>query len=255
MKFTVSWLQDHLQTKAGLNDILAAMTNAGLEVESVENPAEALSDFTLAKVNKVEKHPDADKLNVCEVETKDGTLQIVCGAPNVSEGMWAVYAGLGTYIPGLEMNLDKKARKIRGVESHGMMCSGRELEISEDHDGILDLKGKFTVGQPVADALDLDDPVIDFEVTPNRPDWLGVLGIARDLAAAGLGKYNPAPVKSVSGRFPCPVTVKSEAPEACPTFAGRVIRGVKNGPSPQWMQTRLKSVGINPKNMLVDVTN
>ena len=255
MKFTVSWLQDHLHTKAGLDAILDTMTKAGLEVESVENPAAALEPFTLAHVRKVEKHPDADKLNVCEVETKDGTLQIVCGAPNVHTDMWAVYAPLGTYIPGLDMALDKKPRKIRGIESQGMLCSASELQISEDHDGIMDLEGKFQVGQPIADVLDLDDPVIDFEVTPNRGDWLGVLGIARDLAAAGLGKFNPAPVKSVSGSYACPVEVKTEAPDACPIFAGRVIRGLKNGPSPEWMQARLKAVGINPKNMLVDVTN
>ena len=246
MKFTVSWLQDHLHTKADLDAILDTMTKAGLEVESVENPAAALEPFTLAHVRKVEKHPDADKLNVCEVETKDGVLQIVCGAPNVHTDMWAVYAPLGTYIPGLDMALDKKPRKIRGIESQGMLCSASELQISEDHDGIMDLEGKFQVGQPIADVLDLDDPVIDFEVTPNRGDWLGVLGIARDLAAAGLGKFNPAPVKSVSGSYACPVEVKTEAPDACPIFAGRVIRGLKNGPSPEWMQARLKAVGINP---------
>ena len=255
MKFTVSWLEDHLNTKADLNELLDTMTKAGLEVESVENPAAALAPFTLANVKSVEKHPDADKLNVCQVETKDGMKQIVCGAPNVSEGMWAVYAPLGTYIPGLEMALDPKPRKIRGIESHGMMCSGRELELTEDHDGILDLKGKFTVGQPVSDVFGLDDPVVDFEVTPNRPDWLGVLGIARDLAAAGLGKFNPMSIKPVSGVYESPVRVATDSADACPVFAGRMIRGLKNGPSPDWMQARLKSVGINPKNMLVDVTN
>ena len=255
MKFTLSWLQDHLHTKASLEDILDAMTKAGLEVESVENPAEALAPFTLAHVKKVEKHPDADKLNVCEVDTIDGVLTIVCGAPNVHADMWAVYAPLGTYIPGLDLTLDKKPRKIRGIASHGMLCSGKELEVTEESDGIMDLEGKFKVGEPLADALDLDDPVIDFEVTPNRPDWLGVLGIARDLTAAGLGKFNPVPVKSVSGSFESDVTVKTEDAEACPFFAGRLIRGLKNGPSPEWMQARLKSVGINPKNMLVDVTN
>ncbi|MAI91166.1 phenylalanine--tRNA ligase subunit beta [Ponticaulis sp.] len=255
MKFTVSWLQDHLLTKASMEELLDAMTNAGLEVESVENPAEALSEFTVAHVKSVTKHPDADKLNICEVDTKDGMKTIVCGAPNVSEGMYAVYAPLGTYIPGLDFALDKKPRKIRGIESHGMMCSAKELEVSEENEGIMDLQGKLKVGQPLAEVLELDDPVIDFEVTPNRPDWLGVLGIARDLAAAGLGKFNPMPVKPVAGAYPCPVSVTIEAPDACPTFAGRMIRGVKNGPSPDWMQARLKSVGISPKNMLVDVTN
>ena len=255
MKFTVSWLQDHLHTKASLDEILDAMTRAGLEVESAEDPAAALAPFTLAFVNTVEKHPDADKLNVCQVDTKDGPLQIVCGAPNVHADMWAVYAPLGTYIPGLDMALDKKPRKIRGIESKGMLCSASELEISDDHDGIMELHGKFTVGDPIAKVLELNDPVIDFEVTPNRADWLGVLGIARDLAATGLGKFNPAPVKAVSGGYPSPVSVATEAPDACPIFTGRMIRGVKNGPSPDWMQARLKSVGINPKNMLVDVTN
>lgn len=255
MKFTYSWLQDHLLTKATLDELLDAMTNAGLEVESVENPAKELAAFTMAKVKKFEKHPDADKLNVCEVETKDGTLQIVCGAPNVRKGMWAVYAPLGTYIPGLDLKLDSKPRKIRGVESHGMLCSAAELNMGDDHNGILDLKGSFSVGEPAANALGADDPVIDFEVTPNRPDWLGTLGIARDLAATGLGKFNPMPIKPVAGSFPCPVEVRTEAPEACPVFVGRVIRGVKNAPSPDWMQARLKAVGINPKNMLVDVTN
>ena len=145
MKFTVSWLQDHLLTKASMEELLDAMTNAGLEVESVENPAEALSEFTVAHVKSVTKHPDADKLNICEVDTKDGMKTIVCGAPNVSEGMYAVYAPLGTYIPGLDFALDKKPRKIRGIESHGMMCSAKELEVSEENEGIMDLQGKLKV--------------------------------------------------------------------------------------------------------------
>ena len=255
MKFTVSWLQDHLATKASLDEVLDAMTNAGLEVESVEDPTAALAAFTVAHVKSVTPHPDADKLNICTVDTVDGEKQIVCGAPNVHADMWVAFAPLGSYIPGHDMTLDKKPRKIRGVESHGMLCSAKELELGQDHDGIMDLKGDFKVGQPLATALGAMDPVIDFEVTPNRPDWLGVLGIARDLAAAGLGKFNPMPVKPVLGTFPCPVEFATENLDACPVFVGRVIRGVKNGPSPQWMQDRLKAVGINPKNMLVDVTN
>ena len=255
MKFTVSWLQDHLQTKASLDEILDSMTKAGLEVESVEDPAAELSEFTVGHVVEVHKHPDADKLNICTVATKDGELQIVCGAPNVHEDMWVAYAPLGAYIPGHDMTLDKKARKIRGIESHGMLCSSKELGLGEDHDGIMDLKGQYKVGEPLAAAVGHDDPVIDFEVTPNRPDWLGVLGIARDLAATGLGRFDPMAVKSVVGGFPCPVEIATENTEACPVFFGRVIRGVKNGPSPDWMQARLKAVGINPKNMLVDVTN
>lgn len=255
MKFTLSWLYDHLATKADIAELLEAMTNAGLEVEGVDDPSQALSDFTVAYVKNVEPHPDADKLNVCTVETKDGLLQIVCGAPNVHADMWVAYAALGTYIPGHDMTLDKKPRTIRGVESHGMLCSARELELGQDHEGIMDLKGDFKVGQSLASALGLIDPVIDFEVTPNRPDWLGVYGIARDLAAAGLGKFNPMPVKPVVGSIACPVDFATEDTHACPVFVGRVIRGVRNGPSPDWMQARLKAVGINPKNMLVDVTN
>ena len=255
MKFTVSWLHDHLHTKASLDELLDSMTGAGLEVESVEDPAEKLAEFTVAHIVAVKKHPDADKLNICTVDTKDGLLQIVCGAPNVYEDMWVAYAPLGAYIPGADFNLDKKPRKIRGVESSGMLCSASELGLGQDHDGIMDLKGKFEVGQPLASAVGENDPVIDFEVTPNRPDWLGVLGIARDLAAAGLGKFNPMPVKPVVSSAPCPVEFETQDSEACPVFVGRVIKGVKNGPSPDWMQARLKAVGINPKNMLVDVTN
>ena len=255
MKFSISWLKDYLQTDASLDEVVEAMTLAGLEVEDVENPAEKLAAFTTAKVIKAEKHPDADKLRVCTVKTKDGDKQIVCGAPNARKGMTAVYAPLGAYIPGLDFALDPKPRKLRGVESHGMMCSSRELEIGEDHDGIMDLDGDYPVGTPISDVMGLNDPVIDFEVTPNRPDWLGVVGIARDLAAAGLGKLTVKPVSEVKGLFPCPINVRTEDEEACPVFMGRMIRGVKNGPSPEWMQKRLKSIGINPKNMLVDVTN
>lgn len=255
MKFSISWLKDYLQTDATLDEIIEAMTLAGLEVEEVENPAEKLAAFTTAKVIKAEQHPDADKLRVCTVETKDGTKQIVCGAPNARTGMTAVYAPLGAYIPGLDFALDEKPRKLRGVESQGMMCSSRELEIGEDHDGIMDLEGEIPVGTPIAEIMGLNDSTIDFEVTPNRPDWLGVVGIARDLAATGLGKLKIPAVKPVKGAFPCPIDVRTEDKEACPVFMGRLIRGVKNGPSPEWMQKRLKAIGINPKNMLVDVTN
>ncbi len=255
MKFTLDWLKDYLKTDDGLPEILDAMMRAGLEVEEVEDPAAKLSDFTICKVIEATQHPDADKLRVCRVETKDGEKQIVCGAPNARTGMTAVYAPLGTFIPGLDFALDKKPRKIRGVESHGMMCSVKELEIGDDHDGIIDLEGEFEVGQPAAEALGLTDKVVDFEVTPNRPDWLGVMGIARDLAATGAGKFKAPHTKETEGTFPCPVSITLEAPDACPVFAGRLIRGVKNGPSPQWLQDRLKAIGINPKNLLVDVTN
>ncbi|WP_370235201.1 MULTISPECIES: phenylalanine--tRNA ligase subunit beta [Henriciella] len=255
MKFTLSWLQDYLATKAPLEDILAVMLKAGLEVEHVEDPAEKLAAFTIAKVKKAEPHPDADRLRVCTVDTRDGEKQIVCGAPNARAGMTAIYAPLGTWIPGLAFALDKKPRKIRGIESHGMLCSTKELEAGEDHDGIADLDGDWKVGTPAAEALGLTDPIIDFEVTPNRPDWLGVQGIARDLAAAGAGRFLENPIKKVEGSYPCPVDIRLEAPEACPVFAGALVRGVKNGPSPDWLQQRLKAVGITPKSLLVDITN
>ena len=255
MKFTLSWLTDHLATKAGLDEILALMLKAGLEVEEVVDPNQTLKDFTVCKVIAAEPHPDADKLRVCTVETVDGTKQIVCGAPNARAGMTAIYAGLGTYIPGLEFALDKKPRAIRGVESHGMMCSTKELNAGEDHDGIADLDDSLPLGMPAAEALGLNDPVIDFEVTPNRPDWLGVQGIARDLAAAGAGRFIRSDAKKVPGSYDCPVEIKLEASDACPMFAGAMIRGVTNGPSPDWMQARLKAVGIQPRSLLVDVTN
>ena len=255
MKFTLSWLSDHIASKATLDEILACMLKAGLEVEEVHDPREALKAFTVCKVIEAEPHPDADKLRVCKVETVDGLKQIVCGAPNARAGMTAIYAPLGTYIPGLDFALDKKPRAIRGIESHGMMCSTRELNAGDDHDGIADLPDSIPLGTPAADALGLADPVVDFEVTPNRPDWLGVQGIARDLAAAGAGRFIPNEPKKVSGSFDCPVDIRLEAPQACPMFAGALVRGVKNGPSPDWMQHRLKAVGQQPRSLLVDVTN
>ena len=255
MKFTLSWLKEHLETDATLNEVVEAMTLAGLEVEDVHNPADDLAPFSIAKVKTAVKHPDADKLKVCTVETRDGEMQIVCGAPNARAGMTVAYAPMGAYIPGADFSLDKKPRKIRGVESSGMMCSGKELNLGEDHDGIMDLDDSLEMGMPLADAFDLNDPVIDFEVTPNRPDWLGVDGIARDLAAVGLGTLITPDIKPVKGTFPCPQEVIIDAPEACPAFAGRVIRGVKNGPSPEWLQTKLKAIGLRPISALVDITN
>jgi len=255
MKFPLSWLKDYLATTASLEDLLGYMLKAGLEVEEVENPAEDLKDFTICKVTAAEPHPDADKLRVCTVDTVDGQKQIVCGAPNARAGMTAIYAPLGSYIPGLDFSLDKKPRKIRGVESFGMMCSTKELNAGEDHDGIADLDGSIPLGTSAADALGLNDPVIDFEVTPNRPDWLGVKGIARDLAAAGAGGFIDDPARKVSGSYACPIEIELDNPEACPVFAGALVRGVKNGPSPDWLQARLKAVGIAPKSLLVDITN
>jgi phenylalanyl-tRNA synthetase beta chain len=255
MKFPLSWLKYHLETDASLEQICDAMTMAGLEIEDVDNPAEKFGAFTVAYVQDAVPHPDADKLRVCTVETKDGIKQIVCGAPNARKGMRAVFAPLGSYIPGLDFSLDKKPRKIRGVESHGMMCSAKELELGEDHDGIIDLDGDWEVGTPAVEALGQDDPVIDFEVTPNRPDWLGVRGIARDLAATGIGTLKTHDIQAIEGSFDCPVKVELDWPEACPVFAGRLIRGVKNVPSPDWLQNALKSIGLRPINALADITN
>ncbi|MGX6648914.1 phenylalanine--tRNA ligase subunit beta [Maricaulaceae bacterium MS644] len=255
MKFTLSWLHEHLDTDLAIDDLAEAMTMAGLEIEEIDNPAEKLSAFTVAHVKAAQPHPDADRLRICTVDTVDGEKQIVCGAPNARAGMTAIYAPLGTYIPGLDFALDKKPRKIRGIESHGMLCSTKEIEAGEDHDGIADLDGDWAVGTPAAKALGLDDPVIDFEVTPNRPDWLGVYGIARDLAAAGAGTLKTGPVEPIAGEGPCPVSLELDWPEACPIFAGRVIRGVKNGPSPDWLQQRLIAIGLRPINLLADVTN
>jgi phenylalanyl-tRNA synthetase beta chain len=255
MKFTLSWLKEHLDFDMPLDALAEAMTMAGLEIEDIHDPASELAAFSVAHVTAAEPHPDADRLRVCTVNTRDGEKQIVCGAPNARAGMTAIYAPLGTYIPGLGFTLDKKPRKIRGVESHGMLCSTKELNAGEDHDGIADLTGGWSVGTPAAEALGLNDPVIDFEVTPNRPDWLGVYGIARDLAAAGIGTLKTPPVEPVPGRFESPVGIELDWPEACPVFAGRLIRGVKNGPSPDWLQKRLAAIGLRPINILVDVTN
>ncbi len=255
MKFTLSWLKEHLETDATLEQVVEAMTLAGLEVEEVHNPADELAPFSIAKVLTAEKHPDADKLKVCTVETRDGTMQIVCGAPNARAGITVAYAPMGAYIPGADFSLDKKPRKIRGVDSSGMMCSSTELNLGDDADGIMDLDESLEMGMPLADAMGLNDPVIDFEVTPNRPDWLGVNGIARDLAAVGLGKLITPEVTEIKSEEECPVKIIIDAPIACPTFAGRVVRGVKNGPSPQWLQDKLKAIGLKPISALVDITN
>jgi phenylalanyl-tRNA synthetase beta chain len=251
MKFTLSWLKEHLDTTAGVEAVVEAMTMAGLEVEDVENPAAKLAAFSVAKVVEAVQHPNADRLRVCQVDTKDGRKEIVCGAPNARAGLTTIYAPLGAYVPGSGVTLE--ARPVRGVVSNGMLCSGRELELTEESDGILELSGDLAVGAPAADAFGLE-AVIDFEVTPNRPDWLGVDGIARDLAAAGLGKLKDLSVKPVPGKFPCPIEIKVEG-DACRLFAGRLIRGVKNGPSPAWLQRKLTSVGLRPISALVDITN
>ncbi|MDQ0467172.1 phenylalanine--tRNA ligase subunit beta [Labrys wisconsinensis] len=257
MKFTLSWLKDHLDTDASLDAVVETLTRIGLEVERVEDRARALAPFTIAAVVSAEQHPNADKLRVCMVDTGSGSpVQVVCGAPNARAGMRSVFSPPGTYIPGKDITLG--IGSIRGIESRGMLCSGAELEISSDHDGILDLPADAPVGAPYAAWAGLDDPIIEINLTPNRPDCTGVAGIARDLAAAGLGRLKTPPVPAVEGRGPCPVSVTldfGDGPSLCPAFALRLVRGVRNGPSPDWLQRRLTAIGLRPINALVDITN
>jgi phenylalanyl-tRNA synthetase beta chain len=252
MKFTLSWLKDYLETEAAVAEVAEAMTMAGLEVEHVADPSARLAPFSVARIVEAVQHPNADRLRVCQVDTVDGMKEIVCGAPNARAGLTTVYAPIGAYVPGLGVTLVEKP--VRGVVSNGMLCSGAELELGDDHDGILELSGELAVGTPAA-AVFGAEPVIDFEVTPNRPDWLGVVGIARDLAATGLGRFKAPVVEPVKGAYPCPIEIRIGDTGACPAFAGRVIRGVRNGPSPAWLQDRLKSIGLRPISALVDVTN
>src|SRR5919106_1626407 len=254
MKFTLSWLKDHLDTDADAATVADTLTRIGLEVEGVENPAEALRPFKVAKVLTAERHPQADKLQVLTVETGCGeALQVVCGAPNAYAGMIGVFGGPGTYVPGSDFTLKKAA--IRGVESNGMMCSARELQLGEDHEGIIELPADAPVGTSFADYAGLDDAVFDVAITPNRQDCMGVRGIARDLAAAGLGSLKPLNVPVIEGSFDNPVEIRIEDPEGCPAFYGRTVRGLTNGASPEWMQRRLKAAGQRPISALVDITN
>ncbi|HRK25410.1 MAG TPA: phenylalanine--tRNA ligase subunit beta, partial [Beijerinckiaceae bacterium] len=258
MKVTLSWLKDHLDTNASLDEVVTTLTRIGLEVEGVENPAEKLKGFSIAYVTEAKQHPNADRLRVCMVDTGSGEpVQVVCGAPNARTGMKGVFSPAGTFIPGKNITLGKGV--IRGVESNGMLCSGAELMLSEDHDGILDLPADAPVGVDFATYLGLDDPVIEINLTPNRPDATGVYGIARDLAAAGLGTLKTPKPPTFAAQGPCPVDVTLDFADAdrhlCPAFALRVVRGVKNGPSPEWMQKRLKAIGLRPINALVDITN
>lgn len=259
MKFTLSWLKEHLETEASLEEILDTLTDLGLEVEGVENPAQKLASFTIAKVKSAEQHPDADRLRVCTVETDEGDKQIVCGAPNARAGITVVLAKPGDYVPGIDVTLS--VGKIRGVESHGMMASERELELSDEHTGIIELPSG-EVGQKFIDWLAANDPtkvdpVIEIAITPNRQDALGVEGIARDLAARGLGKRKPVSIEAVPASFESDlkVSIDDDCLEKAPFFSGRLIKGVKNGPSPQWLQDRLKAIGLRPISFLVDVTN
>ena len=258
MKFTLSWLKSHLDTSASVDEICDALNKVGLEVEGVDDKAKSLAAFTIAYVIDAKQHPNADRLRVCMVDTGAGEpVQVVCGAPNARTGMKSVFSPPGSYIPGKDITLGKGV--IRGVESNGMLCSAAELELSNDHDGIIDLPDDAPVGASYAQWAGLGDPVIEIAVTPNRADALGIHGIARDLAAAGLGELRHVNVRPVRSAFSCPVSVTLDFDAAdrhlCPAFAMRLIRGVRNGPSPDWVQARLKAIGLRPINALVDVTN
>ena len=263
MKFTLSWLKDHLDTEASLAEIAEALTDLGLEVEEISDPAARLGAFRIARVIEAVQHPNADRLRVCRVETlPDGPggrreeVQVVCGAPNARTGMVAVFAPVGTHVPGT--GIDLKAGVIRGVESNGMLVSEREMEISDDHDGIIELPADAPLGERYIDHAGLNDPMIYIKITPNRPDALGVRGIARDLAARGLGRLKPEAIAPVPGAFPCPIRVQIDPAlkdKGCPLFMGRLIKGVRNGPSPDWLQRRLRAVGLRPISALVDITN
>lgn len=262
MKFTLSWLKDHLETKASLDEIVEKLSAIGLEVEEVVDPGAKLGAFRIAKIVEAKKHPNADKLQVVQVEVEPGKplYEVVCGAPNARAGMVAVFAPIGTYVPGLDVTLVEKP--VRGIVSNGMMCSAAELELADDSEGILDLPAEWAdkVGERYIDVAGLNDPVIDVSLTPNRPDCTGVRGIARDLAAAGLGKLKPEPkLGPINETFDCGLSLArefdDETADACPVFADRTVRGVKNGPSPDWLQNRLRAVGLRPINALVDVTN
>jgi phenylalanyl-tRNA synthetase, beta subunit, non-spirochete bacterial len=253
MKFSLSWLKRYLETEATVDEVAATLNTIGLEVEGIENPAAKLAGFRVARVLTADKHPQADKLQVLTVDTGEGApLQVVCGAPNARAGLVGVLGLPGAVVPANGMTL--KVAAVRGVESNGMMCSTRELELGEDHEGIIELPQDAPVGTDFA-TYHGASPIIDVAVTPNRPDCMGLFGIARDLAAAGLGTLKPLQVEPVAGTFPCTVEVRTDDPEGCPAFYGRVIKGVKNGPSPQWLQDQLLSAGQRPISALVDITN
>jgi phenylalanyl-tRNA synthetase beta chain len=255
MKFTLSWLKEHLDTDEPLEKLADKLTMIGLEVENIEDKAKQLSPFTIARVISAEQHPNADRLRVCMVDTGDGgaPVQVVCGAPNARTGLVSVFSAPGTFIPG--KNITLSVGTIRGVESRGMLCSAAELQISEDHDGIMELPADAPIGKGYAEWAGLGDPVLEINLTPNRQDCTGVHGIARDLSAADMGKFRDPAIKPIKGEFPCPVKVTVEDAKLCPGFALRLVRGVKNGPSPEWLQKRLTSIGLRPINALVDITN
>ena len=257
MKFTLSWLRRHLDTGAGLAEIANRLTALGLEVEEIVDRSEILAPFKVAAVVEASPHPNADKLTVCVVDIGGGRQQVVCGAPNARAGIKGVFAAPGQVVPGTGAKL--KRAEIRGVESAGMLCSEQEMGLGDSQDGIIELPSDASVGEPFAAVLGLDDPVVDVAITPDRGDCLGVRGIARDLAASGLGKLRPLDETPVAGTFPAPIGVHLEFDaahaDACPHFIGRYIRGVTNGPSPRWLRDRLISVGLRPISALVDITN
>ncbi len=255
MKTTLAWLKTHLDTAAALGEIVETLVMRGLEVDGIEDRGCALAPFIVARVVSAEPHPNADKLRLCLVDTGSEMVQVVCGAPNARTGMLGVFAPPGTVIPKTGMVL--KRSTIRGQASNGMLVSAAELDLAEDHEGIIELPQGLPLGQPFAAAMGLDDPVLDIKVTPNRGDCLGVRGIARDLAASGLGKLKPLDMSPVPGRFACPIAVHLAGPDdkACPLFIGRVVRNLSNRPSPRWLQDRLAAIGLRPISALVDITN
>jgi phenylalanyl-tRNA synthetase beta chain len=258
MKFTLGWLKDHLDTNADAAAIADRLTKLGLEVESVEDRSRDLAPFRVAYVVEAKPHPNADRLRVCMIDVGEGApIQVVCGAPNARTGMKGVFAPAGSHIPGT--GLDLKKGNIRGVDSNGMLCSAREMGLGQDHDGIIELPADAPVGQPFAKVMGLDDPLFDIAITADRADCLGVRGIARDLAAAGLGKLKPFAVETIAGSFDSPVRWQRDLPanaqDACPYVVGRYFRNVKNGPSPQWLKDRLVAIGLRPISALVDITN
>jgi phenylalanyl-tRNA synthetase beta chain len=255
VKFTLSWLREHLDTDEPLDKLADKLTMIGLEVERIEDKAKALAPFTIARVISAEQHPNADRLRVCMVDTGNhaAPVQVVCGAPNARAGLISVFSPPGTFIPGKNITLG--VGTIRGVESRGMLCSAAELQLSEDHDGIMELAADAPIGAAYAEWAGLGDPLLEINLTPNRPDCTGVHGIARDLAAADMGKFRDPAIKPIKGEFPCPVRVTVEDARLCPGFALRLVRGVSNGPSPEWLQNRLTSIGLRPINALVDITN
>lgn len=254
MKITLEWLKAHLDTDATVDDVVAALNRIGLEVEGVENPAEKLAGFRVAKVLTAERHPQADKLQVLTVDAGDGApLRVVCGAPNARAGLVGVLGLPGAVVPANGMEL--KISAIRGVTSNGMMCSTRELELGDDHDGIIELPADAPVGAAFADYSGAGDPVIDISITPNRQDCMGVRGIARDLAAAGLGTLKPLDVPVIAGEGAPTTAIRTDDTEGCPAFFGRTISGVTNGTAPEWMRRRLEAVGQRSISALVDITN